>query len=368
MQGRLAQIQGIRALAIFGVFITHTAVWLSDDLGAFARISGRFGGAAVATFLMLSGFLLAYKNKLIPTIERKNVIREAWNKASKLYALYLITFIVAFVARTNFPLSLKGWVVTAISATLNLTMTQDFIPFIGIVNAFNGPSWFLSALFGIWIMIYLFPKGVNKLMTLSVDKCVLAIAAIFAIQELWILFAKFCVTPLFQPKYVSWFYEWLVYFNPVMCFSQYCVGVLLGRICIQKQLSVALQNAIAGITLVGVLAYAVMLMTGGLHISVSKIVIAECFAGMGIIAVMSQKSIGYRILSTPMLVWFGNISGYFFLIHGATNFAMHATIAAYIPKPILFFVSLGISILLSACADYYYKNRKKLLLFKNENS
>ena len=360
MSDKLKQIQGIRALAILGVFITHTSVWLTDDLGAFARISGRFGGAGVATFFIISGFLLAYKNRIVQEIEKRNIIKAAWQKASKLYGLYLITFIIAFLARTKWSISAFDWLKTAIVAVFNLTMTQSFIPFEGIVNSFNGPSWFLSAMFGIWILIYLIPKGVNKLMTLSVCKCAIGIIALFVAQESWVLFSKYCISPLFEPKYVAWFYEWLVYSNPIMCFSEYCVGVLLGRLCAQKQFSVPLQNGIAGLTLLVVILYATMLMTTRIRVSVSKIPVAECFACLGIIAVMSPKALGNRILSNSVLVWFGNISGYFFLIHGATNFAMNATIAEYIPKPWLFFVSLIISVLMSAIADYYYNGRKRI--------
>lgn len=360
MLDKLKQIQGIRALAMLGVFLSHTYVWLADDLGTFARIAGRFGGSGVATFLILSGFLLAYKQKFIPYVERKDVIKAAWKKASKMYVLYLITFFVAFVARMKWSVSILDWLKTLIVAIFNLTMTQSFIPFEGIVNSFNGPSWFLSAMFGIWILIYLFPKGVNKMMTLPVGKCAVGIVALFGAQELWVLFSKYCISPLFEPKYVAWFYEWLVYYNPIMCFSEYCVGVLLGRLCAQKQFSVPLQNVIAGMTLLVVILYATMLMNARMHVSVSKIPVAECFACLGIIAVMSPKAIGHRILSNPILVWFGNISGYFFLIHGANNFAIHATIAEYIPKPWLFFVSLIISVLMSVIADYYYKSRKRI--------
>ena len=155
MQGKLKQIQGIRALAILGIFITHTSVWLADDLGTFACISWRFGGAGVATFFIISGFLLAYMNRIVPEIEKKGIIKAAWGKASKLYVLYLITFFIAFAARTKWPLSARDGLMTSISAMFNLTMTQSFVPFDGIINGFNGPAWFLSALFGIWIIIYL---------------------------------------------------------------------------------------------------------------------------------------------------------------------------------------------------------------------
>lgn len=367
MHGKLTQIQGIRAIAMLGIFIMHTSVWLSDDLGAFAKIVGRLGGSGVATFFMLSGFLLAYKNRMIPTIERKDIIKAAWQKASKLYVLYLITFVVVFIS--VWPTSARDWLRDAITAIFTLTMTQDFVPFVGIVNGFNVPAWFLSALFGIWIIIFMFPKMVNKMLRLSVGQSVGVLIAVMLAQESWMLLSKYCIAPLLSPKVYSWTYEWIVYYNPVICFSEYSVGVLLGRLCVQKQLPVKSQNLIAGITLFSVVAYAVMLMTDRAHVSVSKMIIAECFVCAGIIAVMSPRSIGYRILSMRMLVWFGNISGYFFLIHGATNFMLRVRVVNYIPKPRLFFVSFAISILLAVCADVLYTHKKhNTISIYNENS
>ena len=363
---KLLQLQGIRAIAIICVFITHTYMWLSDDLDILYRYAWRLGEAGVATFFILSGFLLAYKNQAIPTIDKKEIIRSAWQKVSKWYSLYLVTFAIAFIARWSDLLngSLTNIIVKAI---FNLSMTQTFVPSEGINYSFNGSSWFLSALFGIWMLIYSFPNGVNKLMNLSVYKCVVAIILIFLAQELWMLMEELCMAHVSQ-KYMTLFHKWLIYYNPFICFSEYCVGVVLGRCCIQRQFPIAVQNKIAGITLIVVVVYITLLLTNTIHVTKSKMIIAECFACMGITSVMSPKTIGYRLLSKPVLVWLGNISGYFFLIHGATNFAMQATIAEYIPKPWLFFISFVISTLLSAFASNYYMRKQHISMRKFNNN
>lgn len=81
----LRYIQGIRAMAMIGIFIAHTAVWLADDLGGFSAVSSQLGGSGVVTFYMLSGFLFAYKNAIIPNIAKRNIIQVSWKKVNKMY-------------------------------------------------------------------------------------------------------------------------------------------------------------------------------------------------------------------------------------------------------------------------------------------
>lgn len=164
----LRYIQGIRAMAMIGIFIAHTAVWLADDLGGFSAVSSQLGGSGVVTFYMLSGFLFAYKNAIIPNIAKRNIIQVSWKKVNKMYFLYLITFFVSFIAK--FPDNKYDWLKTIVSAPLNLTLTQDCVPLPSVINSFNGPAWFLSAFFGMWIIIYSFPRVFNRLMMLTAEK------------------------------------------------------------------------------------------------------------------------------------------------------------------------------------------------------
>lgn len=356
MQGKLEQIQGIRALAILSVFITHTAVWLTDDIGWFGAIAGRIGAAGVVAFFMLSGFLTSYKNAVIPTYEKKEIIKIAWRKVSKMYGLYLITMLVAFLSK--FPSNSLDWTKAAISIGFDLTLTQAFIPFSWVINSFNGPAWFLSALFGIWIIVYTFPNFINRLNSLPTRRIIVVLIALLIIQWIWLDFVEHIILPqLSKVHYIENWYVWLVYNNPVFCFSEFCAGLLIGRFCLKKQFPVTIQNLIALVSLILVIVYFASLVMQVKHFIPWNVII-ECIVSLGVIAVISPNSIGYKALSNRALVWIGNVSGYFFLIHGAINFAMRVTIADYIPKPWLFFVSLIISLLLSAVADVYYNGLK----------
>lgn len=351
MQDKLKQIQGIRALAMLGIFLAHTTVWLPERFDAFVPIFLKLGGSGVATFFIISGFLLSFKHRMVPMLPVTKAIQSAWKKVNKMYGLYLITVAVCFVCRL--PVSASDWLQKSIFLVFHVTLTQDFVPFAALINAFNAPSWFLSALFGIWIIIYLFPHVVNDMMNLDAKKCAVAIVGIFFVQILWMLFVNHCVATWLPTRYLTWCRNWLVYNNPVLCFSEYCVGVLLGRLCAQRQFSAALQNCLMLLTMISVMVYAVMVLNSIMPPSAYIMVIAECLASVGIIAVISPQSWGNKILSMRPLVRFGNISGYFFLIHTASIFMMRA-IADYVPQSWLIFISFMLSILLAICSDYIY--------------
>ena len=358
MQERLNQIQGIRAIAMLGVFITHTSCWIADDLGWFAPIAGSLGGFGVVTFFMLSGFLLGYKNTIIPKLTKSGGIKAAWQKASKMYALYFVTIVVAFIAK--FPDNSYDWLKAAISLPFNLTLTQAFVPSPSIINSFNGPAWFLSAFFGIWLLVYMFPGFINKLQSLSKRRCVQAILLLLLIQSGWLLVAEYGILPLLRRQYyLHNCYGWLVYNNPLLCLSEFCCGIIIGRLSIIKKNAIKSQNLWALLAVILTTGYMTAL-AHRLKIILPWIVIIECLVCVGLISCMSSDSIAGKVLSSRVLVWFGNLTGYFFLIHGAINYALRTFLQPYIgnPYPWLFFVSLAISLGLSTCAERLYNVRE----------
>lgn len=358
MSYQLKQIQGIRALAMLGIFFAHTTVWLPACLNAVVPVALKLGASGVAAFFIISGFLLAYKHKSVPLIDKKDVLPAAWKKVSKMYILFLITLLVCFIAK--WPTSAYDWLEKTVFMLFHLTLTQDFIPFDALINAFNAPAWFLSALFGIWILIYLFPRPVNAMMELSAKKCIIAIVVLMLTQIVWMLLVKYGIVPIMPKKYLAWCHDWLVYKNPIICYSEYCVGVLLGRLCAQKHLPVAIENGIALGMLLIVIGYVAILVHAVSIPSTLKMVIAECFICLGITAVMSPLSMGYRILSMKPLVWFGNVSGYFFLIHTVVIFSMRV-IKDCVPRPWLILMSFIFSALMAEISNLLYtRNREKM--------
>ena len=101
-----------------------------------------------------------------------------------------------------------------------------------------------------------------------------------------------------------------------------------------------------------------------LKIVVPRIAIIECLVCMGLISCMSSDSIAGKVLSSRVLVWFGNLTGYFFLFHGAINFALRTFLQPYIGNlyPWLFFISFAISLTLSMFAERYYNYQRSSMI------
>lgn len=58
-QDRIPQLQGLRGLAMLGIFLMHTqSFWSYTGFGKWNFIADDLGSSGVIIFIMLSGFLL----------------------------------------------------------------------------------------------------------------------------------------------------------------------------------------------------------------------------------------------------------------------------------------------------------------------
>jgi len=359
---QLKQIQGIRTLAILGIFICHTKCYLADNIGFWDDVLAQLGATGVFTFFMISGFLFSYKNKPICIDQHTNPVKLAWKKVNKLYALYLFTFFIAFIAKITPPTN-ERWVTMVVASVFNLTLTQSFVPHIGIVNSFNGPAWFLSALFGIWIINYNCPQFVNFFIKERRVFHLVLLAMLILVTQTFVL-KGISIMPLDNlPFKKDSYYTWLTYFNPIMCYSEFLMGTLLGKMCVKNQMPKQAANIIQILLLCFTCFYLWYRPLFSLLHVIPLVVVTECIVFVGILSTMSEYSIGKRLLSNRLMVFWGNISGYFFLIHGVVNFSIRAFCESYFGKPFLFFLSLCVSLILSVGTLLIYKKHLVTLKF-----
>ena len=226
---KINQVQGIRAFAIFGIFLSHTSAFLGEELldsiPTLNFIMGRLGATGVYCFFMLSGFLIGYKGKTIQQANNyRDAIRKSYNKIKSLYVLHVIMLIVAFFARI--PQTVVQWIVTAISFPLNMTLTHDLIPWVGVIDSFNGPSWFLSAFLIIWFITYKWPQLVNNTLNAESFKIVKKAIIVILIQFLYLLLVSYI--PFENIPHGMAFVTWFTYTNPLLCYSEFLLGICGG--------------------------------------------------------------------------------------------------------------------------------------------
>ena len=349
MQEKNLSIQGLRAIAISMVFLSHTQSFLSSDLSFFSD----WGEYGVYIFIAISGVLLAMnKDKYNYAGTWEEAISLAKKNIKKLYWLHVLLWGICVLSLTR-GMSLIRIVIYSV---FNLTLTQDFVPFSGIINSFNGPSWYLSMCMFLWLLT---PKCVaaycKKEGKRNVGGTLIAIAAI---SVLWQIAAEVFTDVVGEnlPQInVTWFSSWLTYFCPVLCFLYFRFAFYMKEWLTTKNIKV--KQCLLIILLLYLfeaffinrftMPYANTTMIV-MAISVVVSTVADGIGGKWQEAALANKAIAY----------IGNISPYIFLIHGVVNMILRDYFIL-IGTPWLFGVSLGITLFLSSGVYFAVGYRKR---------
>ena len=342
----LKNIQGLRGIAIAMIFVAHTGSFLTQNEQV-QKFLSQFGGYGVTLFLTISGLLLA--DKMQERVYNGTIVeglKYAWNKIRKLYWLHFLMWIavmgIDYFAGRDFDAK------QIIFSIFNLTLTQDYIPFSGIINSFNGPSWYLSMSTFLWLLTPWFVAKVEKVQ-LSPPKIVACISGILLLRTIWLTIAKW-VIGFIDSHYawinVSWFADWLTYFCPLLCFGTYILTFF-----VRKLYKTCKANEKMCMFSIAILIFVCKLCRdfwqSGTFMILAITIIVSFLADDG------NKVIDFALQNKP-LSNIGNLSSYIFLIHGPVNFALR-DFGAAIPVPIKFFVSVLITLLLSIIATRAYK-------------
>lgn len=344
---KIKQLQGLRGLAILGIFVSHTCIFLGISSENLALLN-KLGPLGVFTFFMLSGYFLGKKEGTLERLSVKKSIYKAWNKIKKLYPLLILTLIIAFFAK--YPGSTKEWVLYAASIPFHLTLTQSAIPHIGIVMRFNGPAWFLSSFMLIWILVYLYPAPINAIKGVSAKKSGIYIIVILLCQFAYQLTVSSLPIEIIYGKRTT-IEGWLTSYNPFLCYSIFLLGVCISRIKLNNTTEANLYQTIA---LFCIFPFVFESWTA----TNASMIVAEIMILLIICSLQIPNSIASRILSRNIWVWLGGISGYFFLIHGPINYAFRSLWGVE-GKPYLFFASLGLSLFTSYIYQLYIEKSKR---------
>lgn len=129
---KIKAFQGLRAIAIVAIFISHAGIGPFGCLGAWG----------VSVFFVLSGFLMMY-NYLQRDTDPTFGVLFAYRKIKGLYPLHFLMMIVAML---YIILTKTKTIETLVKAfPFHLTLTQIWIPIPEYYATFNGVSWYLSA-------------------------------------------------------------------------------------------------------------------------------------------------------------------------------------------------------------------------------
>ncbi|WGK65072.1 acyltransferase family protein [Croceiramulus getboli] len=280
----IKSLASLRFVFAFMVFLHHIDV-LEDAIGH-------------AFFYTLSGFILSYV--YADRFQQRRLSRKRFLqlRCSRLYPLYLLTFLLAI------PLSIGwlkmeplNWMVGAVSTLL---MVQSFIPDPNIYFSFNGLAWSLSDLFFFYA---LFPFLVVFL--LRIQRWM--VHGIFVLAAFLILGAMFVVPESWQ--------HWTFYINPLFRIVDFALGILIYRWIRQADFGVyQLRYTYAELLSLGLL----ILFYSQAH-WFPKVIRYSLYYWIPMVSLITvfalQKGRLSQWLSHPVLLFLGELSFGFYLYH-----------------------------------------------------
>ncbi|MET9413589.1 acyltransferase [Streptomyces klenkii] len=303
--GRLPSLTTLRFVAAFLVFAYH-----AHYLGVFSNtsvqewynfITKSAGGIGVSFFFVLSGFVLTWGAKPTDTMAR------FWRRRFfKIFPSHAVVWLVIVAM-----LVISGTTTKAGPAVANLFLVNAWVPHMdNLVFAVNGVTWSLSAEIAFYLLFPFLILGINKIRADQLWYWAVGVAA--SAWSVPLLSKTFLPdTPMF-PGYeqFSWPQMWFAYQFPLVRCLEFIAGILFARIV----LSGRWVRIGPGPTALGVVA-----------VYVASLWLPQLWAfaapysfplGLLLSAVAASDRAGRRtLLVRRPLVWLGEISFAFFLIH-----------------------------------------------------
>lgn len=357
---KILSLQGLRALAFIGIFTEHAGITCLGSWG-------------VSCFLILSGFLMYYNyGMIVETSKGCNYLKEsitmALRKINKLYPLHCVTLFVALcVYLDNQKLdSIRHILIWIGKLAFNLMLLQSWVPKGEFYFSFNAVSWYLSTIVVLYIGFPYIQKAINNVK--SKYEILLQFIAVIAIQSIIsVLLIIYSEQVNNVPVTISDdLTKYVTYICPLYRMGDFYIGCLLGYVF--KKTSFCVKENRIIYSVMEIIAFVSMYFLQGIYSGRVGILGNDAFryALLYTLQVMvlvmlvgiNQGVISKYILSSRIMVFIGDLSGYAFLIHQLVIVimwrAMEANIGMQMVSALFSFV---ITILLA-----YIWQRMKLIL------
>lgn len=302
-------IQGLRAVFILGVVLSHCTFLRNDpaSAGIFRRYFSCW--ADVSFFFMLSGYFIAGSSRLPARLrDGFGFLYRRIRKYYPLHFLLLLSVIVPVALKGNFFKSYDGT-----SLLVNFFLLQAWVPG-DAVRAINPVAWFLSAL--------LFCHAAAFLLLYVGNRCGGKVERRILIAAAALLFAgKVAAAFIFRPEGLfDRGYYW-IYFFPPAGLGDFLVGFLLGSISLPEHWKNPVVFQCTALVLLAGMALSVgfvPLYVRALWVVPLNVVLIEAFRNE---TVFSSRLLGNRIL-----VFLGDISFEIYLSHVLVILMLYAKV------------------------------------------
>lgn len=182
----------------------------------------KYGSRCTSFFFIMSGFLVAYSWK------DASFSKYIKGKLKRIYPLTILVFLLAvacsFVLNDAVNEGMgMGEPLWILSVILNPLLLKAYVPVESVFYSFHGPFWYVSVLFGFYIIAYFVIKKLNAMDKKKADLILgYEILAVYAVQLIVCLLVDFMQLDQLR--------LYLTYVNPYFrIFGEGMVGILLFR-------------------------------------------------------------------------------------------------------------------------------------------
>lgn len=293
----LNTLTSLRFFFAFFVFLSHLAFIKTDNMiyNWLQRNIFSEGYLGVSFFFILSGFVLSYSNQkkfIAKSFNRKNFYLA---RIFRIYPLHLLSFLAALLFSIYAGLDLDINRVLA-----NLFLVQSFIPDMDFLNTLNGPSWSISnEMFFYTCFPFLFLAILKNKKSFLIAFIVISLLFVASVPYI--------------DQNVS---KLVYYFNPFTRILDFTLGIILYYI--YNNLRTKTISSKAG-TMLEFLSLLIFILFFASHNFIDKTYRYSMYYWVSmssiILAFSLQKGYISRILKNKYLVYLGEISFAFYMIH-----------------------------------------------------
>ncbi|MFI6422867.1 acyltransferase family protein [Streptomyces sp. NPDC050842] len=315
----LRSLEGLRALAVVFVFASHALVlgaFTSGDAAAVfntATGEGRIGFLAVSFFFVLSGFVLTWSAK--PSQSATGFWRRRLMRIGPCHLL------IGAIALTQFAAA--GETIRWGPALANVFLVQNWWPSQDLIMyQFNGATWTLAVEMLCYAMFPLLIRWVRRLSTRTLWYWIVGLGVVAVLIPLisYPLLSGFPPSKFYPLG--SWPQLWALYFFPPVRAIDFVIGMLLARI--------IATGAWPNIRILPAVAVnlGVFLLLFQLPIPFGIAALYPIPTAL-LIGALATRDLSGRttILGSRFMVWLGELSFSFYIIHITVMFAVHAAFA-----------------------------------------
>lgn len=339
----LNSLTSFRFIAALMVFIFHLGILKQYQLGS----------AGVQFFFVLSGFILAYNYHSKLTNLSKEKIKKFYRaRFSKIYPVHVLTFLIASpLVILYFKPDGLYFIKLAFMSAVNLLLIQTFIPIQSTYFNFNGVSWTLS----VEAIFYLtFPFLIWTFTKLKINKHIFKTCLFLFIIWLTLFILNMRIDES------DHFKVWLMHIFPFVRLFEFSTGIILGMIFANRPMKNLNKKMFNLLELFAVLLFLIFLL-----ISVrfdTGLVRGVYFVPIWCILIYTfahEVGILSKLLSSKVLVYLGEISFSFYMIH---QLVIRYFEFLKLNSIVNFLICLVLSLLLSAVIYRFYEEplRKRL--------